>query len=180
DTVKEWNKFADDIRRDLRIAKAMGFESIRLHHLEMLQPLDKSLVRGYLDFFFGQLKMLGLTALLDVKLPSQDVADLVKRYRAQIDGVEIDNEVLIFGIPDDGPQYWNDVYDAVKRVAPEIPVHLTGHTNAGAFERLRRLGVRFDRVGEHAYQDSLAAIPSGRDFALGVANYAGKLGKPPA
>src|SRR5205814_924976 len=85
DTVKQWNLFADDIRRDLRIAKAMGFESIRLHHLEMLEPLD----------------------------------------------------------------------------------------------RLRRLGVKFDRVGEHAYQDSLDAIPSGRDFALAASDYGTEIGKPP-
>ncbi|MBA3514581.1 MAG: hypothetical protein H0T77_09430, partial [Pyrinomonadaceae bacterium] len=40
DTVTQWRLFADDIRRDLSIAKAMGFELIRLHHLELISPLD--------------------------------------------------------------------------------------------------------------------------------------------
>ncbi|MGI9168231.1 MAG: hypothetical protein ACR2G5_17915 [Pyrinomonadaceae bacterium] len=35
----------------------------------------------------------------------------------------------------------------MKKVDPNIPVHLTGHTNAGAFERLGRLGVKSDRIG---------------------------------
>src|SRR5207247_5829689 len=36
-----------------------------------------------------------------------------------------------------------------------------------------------DRLGLHAYQDSLDAIPSGRDFALAIANEASAIGKPP-
>jgi hypothetical protein len=179
DTVTQWKLFADDIRRDLRIAKAMGFESIRLHHLELIAALPKEVQDEYLDFFFGELKHLGLTALLDVKLPYERIAELVKKYRPQVDGVEIDNEVLIFGINDQDVAYWKDVYKAVKEVAPDLPVWLTGHTNTGAFERIRQLGVPFDRVGCHAYQDSLDAISSGRDYALAVANYASEVGKPP-
>jgi hypothetical protein len=95
ETVKQWKLFQDDIRRDLRIAKTMGFESIRLHHLELLEYLPREVQQDYLDFLFGELKHLGLTALLDVKLHPKRVADLVKRYEKQIDAVEYDNEVLI-------------------------------------------------------------------------------------
>ncbi len=179
DTVKQWTLFADDIRRDLRIAKAMGFESIRLHHLEMIDVLDRKVQEEYLDFFFGELKHLGLTALLDVKLKPERVAELVKKYRRQIDGVEYDNEVLIFGIDDRDVETWKQVYAAVKEVAPDLPVHWTAHTNTGAFERLKKLDVPFDRLGEHAYMDSLEAIPSARDYALAVATEATKLQKPP-
>lgn len=179
DTVTQWRLFADDIRRDLRIARAMGFELIRLHHLELLSPLDKQLQQEYLDFLFAEMKHLGLRALLDVRLAPEDVAALVARHRELISGVEIDNEVLIFGIPDDAPSYWQRVYAAVKRVAPEIPVHLTAHTNTGAFNRLSSLGVNFDRIGQHAYIDSVEAIPSARDFALAAADYGAKVGKPP-
>src|SRR5439155_27036044 len=133
---------ADDIKRDLRIAKSMGFESIRLHHLEMIAALPTEVQDEYLDFSSGELKHLGLTALSDVKLPPQRIAELVKKYRPQLDGVEIDNEILIFGINDADVPYWKDVYKAVKDVAPDLPVHLTGHTNTGAFERLIKLGVR--------------------------------------
>jgi hypothetical protein len=179
DTVMQWKLFADDIRRDLRIAKAMGFESIRLHHLELIAPLPKEVQDEYLDFFFGELKHLGLKALLDVKLPPARVVELLKKYRPQVEAVEYDNEVLIFGINDDEVQTWKDVYAAVKEAAPDCPVWWTGHTNTGAFDRLQKLGVSFDRVGAHAYMDSVEAIPSSRDYALAVANYAARNGKEP-
>ncbi|MFN2453330.1 MAG: hypothetical protein ABR577_03840 [Pyrinomonadaceae bacterium] len=178
DTVTQWRLFADDIRRDLAIAKAMGFESIRLHHLELIAPLDGKVKREYLDFLFGELRRLKLRALLDAQLPPIAIGEIVRRYRDVVDGVEIENEVLIFGINDGREKYWNAVYDAVKQVDPRIPVHLTGHTNTGAFTRLARLGVKFDRTGQHAYMDSLNAIPSARGFSLAAANYGRKAGKP--
>ncbi|HYO07896.1 MAG TPA: hypothetical protein VER17_02915 [Tepidisphaeraceae bacterium] len=179
DTVTNYTLFADDIRRDLRIAKAMGFQSVRLHHLELIAALPRDVQDAYLDFFFAELKHLGLTALLDVKLPPARVAELVERYRPQVDGVEVDNEVLIFGIDDRDVEGWKQIYAAVKAVAPDMPVWWTAHTNTGAFERMRKLDVPFDRVGAHAYLDSLDAIPSGRGYALAVADYASEVGRPP-
>jgi hypothetical protein len=179
DTVTHYKLFADEIRRDLRIIKAMGFQSVRLHHLEMLASLPKQVQDDYLEFLFSELKHVGLTALLDVKLPPARIAELVKKYRTQIDGVELDNEILIFGIDDDEVQWFKDAYAAVKSVAPEIPVWLTGHTNTGAFDRLSQLGVSFDKLGQHAYMDSLDAIASGRDYALAFASYGSRVGKPP-
>ena len=77
EVVKNYKLFADDIKRDLRIAKAMGFETIRLHHLEMLYDLDEKTRDEFLDFYLAELKHLGLTALLDVKLkPDTTVTDL--------------------------------------------------------------------------------------------------------
>lgn len=179
DTVKNWRMFADEIRRDLRIAKTLGFELIRLHHLELIQTVDKKTQLEYLDFFFGEMKKLKLKALIDARISADETAELVKRYRETIDGVEVDNEVLIFGINDDAPAYWKRVYDAVKTVAPEIPVHLTGHTNTGAFDRIAALGVKFDKVGQHAYADGLDSQPNMRGFSLAAAAYARKIGKPP-
>jgi len=179
DVVKNYKLFADDIKRDLRIVKAMGFQTVRLHHLEMLDTLDKADQEAFLDFYFGQLKELGLTALIDVKLPAQRTVELVKRYRAQIDGVEVDNEVLIFGIPDSDIAGWKETYKAVKAIAPDLPIHFTGQTNTGAFDRLTKLGVPFDRLGLHCYMDSLDAIPSSRDYALAFSDYGSEIGKPP-
>ncbi|MCA1592577.1 MAG: hypothetical protein LC754_08005 [Acidobacteria bacterium] len=179
DTVTRWRLFADDIRRDLRIAKTMGFESIRLHHLELISPLDEKTKREYLDFLFDEIRHLKLRALIDAQMQPSEIGEIVRRYRDVIDGVEIENEVLIFGINDGREKYWNAVYDTIRQVDPNIPVYLTGHTNTGAFTRLSRLGVKFDRIGQHAYMDSLHAIPSARGFALAAANYGRKAGKPP-
>ena len=40
DTVTNYKLFTDDIKRDLRILKSTGFQSVRLHHLEMLDQLE--------------------------------------------------------------------------------------------------------------------------------------------
>ena len=179
DTVNKWQLFADDIRRDLRIAKTLGFEMIRLHHLELIYAIEKEKRFEYLDFFFGELRKLKFKALIDAKISAEETAELVRRYRSEIDGVEVDNEVLIFGINDDAPAYWKRVYAAVKAVAPEIPVHLTAHTNTGAFDRLERLGVNFDRIGQHAYSDGLDSMPNMRGFSLAAASYGRRVNKPP-
>jgi hypothetical protein len=185
-TVLQWETFADDIRRDLRILKAMGYDLCRLHHLEVLWDDDPATGKPYipeakrweyLDFFFGEIERLQLKALLDVKLPAKDVAELVKRYGRLCDGVEYDNEVLIFQIPDEDVPLWKDVYDAVKKVDPNMPFHLTAHTNMGAFDRLAKLGVKVDRIGQHAYLDGVEPIPSSRDYSLAAGNYAAKVGK---
>ena len=179
DVVKNYKLFADDIKRDLRILKAMGFQTVRLHHLEMLYALEAPERDAFLDFYFGQLKELGLTALIDVKLKPEQTAALVKKYRDQIDGVEVDNELLIFGTNDNEVEGWKETYKQVKEVAPDLPVHFTGQTNTGAFDRLTKLGVPFDRIGLHSYCDSLDAIQSTRDFALSDADYGSEIGKPP-
>jgi hypothetical protein len=178
DTVTKWRLFADDIRRDLAIAKSMGFEIIRLHHLELIAPLDEKIKTEYLDFLFAEIRRLKLRALIDAQMQPDEIAAIVRRYRDVVHGVELENEILIFGINDGREKYWNAVYAAVKKVDPNIPVHLTGHTNAGAFERLTRLGVKYDRIGQHSYMDSVPAIPSARGYALAMANYGRKVGKP--
>ncbi|HEY0462359.1 MAG TPA: hypothetical protein VGC97_24715 [Pyrinomonadaceae bacterium] len=181
DTVNKWQLFADDIRRDLRIAKTLGYELIRLHHLEIIyaDTISKEKRFEYLDFLFGELRKLKFKVLIDARLSADETAELVRRYRADLDGVEIDNEVLIFGVNDDAPEYWKRVYRAVKQAAPEIPVHLTAHTNTGIFDRLQKLGVPFDKIGQHAYSDGLDSQPNMRGFSLAAASYGRRAGKPP-
>jgi len=179
DTVLQWKLFADDICRDLRIAKAMGFQLIRLHHLELLAAIPADIRQEYLDFLFGQLRELKLRALLDVYASPAQLRELVARYRDVVDGVELENETLIWGIPLDRPEQWKAEYDAVKQTAPEIPVNLTGYNNTGMFNRLEQLGVKFDRVDLHSYIDSLELIPDARGYALALGSYASKVEKPP-
>ena len=171
DTVLHWREFADDIRRDLRIAKAMGFQFIRLHHLELLAPIPKEVRQEYLDFLFGELRHLKLQALLDTYASDAAIVELLKRYSDVVDTVEIENEILIWGIPLDRPPQWKQTYAAVKKAAPHVRVHLTGYNNTGIFDRLEKLDVPFDRVGFHSYVDSLDAIPTARGYALALGSY---------
>ncbi|MDB6027503.1 MAG: hypothetical protein JWM68_3726, partial [Verrucomicrobiales bacterium] len=179
DTVLRWREFADDIRRDLRIAKAMGFQLIRLHHLELLAPIPKEVRQEYLDFLFGEIRHLKLQALLDTYASDAAIVELLQRYGDVIDTVEIENEILIWGLPLDRPPQWKQTYAAVKKAAPHVRVHLTGYNNTGMFNRLETLGVPFDRVGLHSYVDSLDAIPTARGYALALGSFSSKIGKPP-
>ena len=63
DTVTHWKDFAEDIRRDLRIAKAMGFTVIRLHYVDLIAKLPEPLQYEYLDFLFAELRHLKLRAM---------------------------------------------------------------------------------------------------------------------
>jgi hypothetical protein len=179
DTVNEWKLFADDIRRDLRIAKAMGFQLIRLHHLELLAPIRPATRQEYLDFLFSELRHLQLKALVDIYASPRQVTELLARYGDAIDGLESENETLIWGIPLDRPPEWNQIYAAVKKTAPHVQVNFTGYNNTGIFDRLSALGANFDRVCLHSYIDTVEAIASGRGYALALSSYATNAGKSP-
>ncbi len=181
DTVTRWRDFAGDIRRDLRIAKAMGFTVIRLHYLDVIAKLPEAVQFEYLDFLFGELRQLKLRALFGTAFTywsPEQIAARVARYKDVIDRLEIENEVLIWGIPLDRPQYWARIYEAVKRAAPNVQIHWTSHLNTGIFNRMDDLRVKCDVVSAHCYIDALDAIPSGRGFALAVGQYARRAGKP--
>jgi hypothetical protein len=179
DTVTHWQLFADDIRRDLRLAKAMGFQLIRLHHLELLAPSANPTRQEYLDFLFGELRHLQLKAMLDIYASPEQITGLLTRYGDVVDSVELENEILIWGIPLDRPEEWKQLYAAIRKAAPHVRVHFTSYNNTGMFDRLTALGVNFDRVCLHSYIDTLDAIPSARGYSLALSSYASKVGKPP-
>lgn len=179
DTVNQWPLFADGIRRDLRLAKWMGFKLIRLHHFELLAPIDKKVRQEYLDFLFGELRHLGLLALLDIYASPQQLEELLQRYGDVIEGIEIENEVLIWSIPTERIAEWKQIYETVKKVAPHVKVNWTAQNNTGIFDRLAQVGVGFDRIGLHSYVDTLDALPSARGWALAAGDYGTRIGKPP-
>ncbi|MDQ6632369.1 MAG: hypothetical protein M3Y82_11555 [Verrucomicrobiota bacterium] len=179
DTVNQWPLFADEIRRDLRLAKWMGFKLIRLHHFELLAPIDKKIRQEYLDFLFNEMRHLKLLALLDIYASPQQIEELLKRYGDVIDGIEIENEILIWNLPATKTNEWKEIYDTVKNVAPHVKVNLTAQNNTGIFDRLAQLGVGFDRIGLHSYVDTLDALPSARGWALAAGDYGTRIGKPP-
>ena len=149
---RDWRAYRDRIRTDLRIIRAMGFERIRQHHLELLQQLPEAEVLAYLDFVAEESRDLGLTWLIDTEGPEAWVALVASRYRELLTGVEIENEVLIPGIHPEDAERWTALYHAAKAAAPEADVFLTGVGNEGMIDQARRLGVPIDRVGLHAYK----------------------------
>ena len=179
DAVERWPLFADEIRRDLRLAKWMGFKLIRLHHLELIAPIDKKIRQEYLDFLFGEMRHLDLKALLDVYASPQRIGELLRRYGVAIDGIEIENETLIWSIPTERTAEWKQIYETVKKIAPHVQVNWTAQNNTGIFDRLAQLGVGFDRIGLHSYVDTLDALPSARGWALAAGDYGTRIGKPP-
>jgi hypothetical protein len=181
DTVTHWRDYAGDIRRDLAIAKAMGFTVIRLHYVDAISKRPAATQLDYLDFLVGEIRRLGLRAMFSTAFTywtPEQIAARVGRYKDVIDRVEIENEVLIWGIPLDRPQYWSRILAEVKKAAPNVAVHWTSHLNTGVFGRMDQLRLRQDVVSAHSYIDGLDAISSARGFALAVGNYARRVGKP--
>ncbi len=178
DTVREWPKFADQIRQDLRLVKWMGFSLVRLHHLELIGPIEKNIRQEYLDFLFSELRHLKLKAMLDVYAAPTQLEELLVRYGDAVDSVEIENETLIWGIPIDHVAEWKQIAATVKRVTPQAKVFWTAQNNTGIFDRLSQLGVTTDQIDLHSYVDSIDALPSARGWALSLGEYATRVGKP--
>lgn len=173
-----WRELVPRMRSDLHIIRAMGFERVRLHHLELLQRMDRTEALAFLDFFMGETRVLGLPVLIDSEGPADWLTLLAQRYGRSIIGFELENEVLIGGIAAGGPARWKRLYTELKAVAPETDVFLTGIGNNGMYERLRSLGVPFDRVGLHAYKHGPQWKEAFSSHVLGTASYASSLGMP--
>ncbi len=174
----KWRTYVPRMRTDLSIIRAMGFEVVRLHHLELLQPLPRAEALAFLDWYAAEARRLGLRILIDTEGPAEWVTALTARYRDVLVGVEIENEILIGGVKPGSAERWTSLYQAVKRGAPSLDAFLTTAGNHGQFERLRQLGTPFDRVGLHAYKHGAPWKESFLSHALGTGGYASDLGLP--
>ncbi|MBV9879068.1 MAG: hypothetical protein JO180_01165, partial [Gemmatirosa sp.] len=173
----KWRAFVPRMRTDLHIIRAMGFDFVRLHHLELLQGMPKPEALAFLDFYFREVHALGLHVLIDSEGPEAWIREIAGRYRADIARVEVENEVLLYGIkPNDVPRLAAEAR-AAKAAAPDADVFLTSAGNNGVFERLRAVGVPFDRVGLHAYKHGPQLMETYASHVLGTADYAASLGK---
>jgi len=175
---EKWPSFRFYFDTDLRIIRAMGFDWVRLHHLELLGKMDRSNALAFLDFYMGTAKKLGMRVLVDTAGSPEWMTLIMERYNDVVKLVELENEVLIPGITSGEPERWTAQYNAVKKVAPETEVFLTGAGNQGMFDRLIRLNVPFDRVGVHNYKHgpgNEVAIPS---LALAWSSQATDFNKP--
>jgi len=172
-----WRAFKPQMQTDLHIIRAMGFEWVRLHHLELLQEMDRAQAIAFLDFYMGEARALGLKVLVDTEGPPEWVTLVMGRYRDVVKRVEIENEILIPPTKPASPARWTSLYHAAKTADPDAQVFLTGAGNDGKFERLRALGVPFDRVGLHAYMHSPEWTETLSSHVLGTASYARSIGK---
>lgn len=177
-TWRMWKSFAPRMQTDMHIIRAMGFEWVRLHHLELLQQMERAEALAFLDWFTATAKQLDLKILVDTEGPAEWITLMASRYGDVISRFELENEILIFGIKPRAPARWTELYHATKRAAPGAQVFLTGAGNNGMFERLRSLGVPFDRVGLHAYKHGPEWKEAFSSHALGTGGYASDIGKP--
>ena len=175
---KQWRQFEPRMRTDMHIIRAMGFDVVRLHHLELLKELPRAEALAFLDFYAGEARALGLKLMIDTEGPAEWVTAVVGRYKELVIRVELENEVLIPGITPAEPARWKALYAAAKREAPNADVFFTGAGNNSMFERLKMLGVPFDRVGLHAYKHGPQWKEAWSSHALGTAGYATELGLP--
>lgn len=174
---KEWRRFVPRMRTDLHIIRAMGFDAVRLHHLELLQSLDRADALAFLDFYAAESRALGLHWLVDTQGPPEWVTAVLGRYADLAIRMEIENENLIPGITAAEPARWTAIYRAAKAAAPDAQVYLTGAGNFSMDERLRTLGVPFDRVGLHAYKHGPEWPETFSSHMLGAGGYATRIGR---
>lgn len=174
----QWRKWIPKMESDLHIARAMGFESVRLHHLELLRTMKRDEAFAFLDFFTDKARDLGLRVFIDTEGPAEWMTALMGRYKDIVDRVEIENEVLIAGIKPSDPARWTALYHAAKTAAPNAQVFLTSAGNHAMFDRIRGMNVPFDRVGLHLYKHGPQWKEAYSSHVLGSAGYASDIGKP--
>ncbi len=174
----KWRDFKPRMETDLHIIRAMGFDWVRLHHIELLQGMDRAEALAFLDWYTAEARALGLKVLIDSEGPTEWVAMLVGRYPDVVKRLEIENEVLIPGITPGEPERWKSIYAAAKSAgAPDLQAFFTAAGNNGMFERLRALGVPFDRVGLHAYKHGPQWKEALGSHTLGTGGYATSIGR---
>ncbi len=140
DLNRDWSRFKyaylfkEEMRRDLRIANAMGLDWIRIHHFDApdfrtdyLQTEKGKWMLDFLDFFVGAAREAGLGIFLDFALSPNDIAFVARTYGDVIRYYEIQNEVLINpGARLDYFDYWQEVRDRIEQERPGSPVLITG------------------------------------------------------
>ncbi len=176
---ENWRDLAPQMRTDLRIIRAMGFDWVRMHHLELLGKMDPKNAIAFMDFYMREARGLGLKVLIDTSGTPDWFAKLAGRYKDVVKRIEIENEVLIPGIRPGAPERWTACYNAAKSAAPYTDVFLTGNCNVAIFDRLDALEVPYDRLGYHAYKHHADGKETLSSLAAGMAGVAAAKGKTP-
>ncbi len=183
-----WQFFKDDIRRDFRIANALGLEWIRIHHFDApdfrkdhLGSDEDEWMWEYLRFMVEAARETGLGIFLDFSLSPADAERVAEHFGDTIRYFEMQNEVLIIpGAHEDRFDYWREVRERIRRQRPDAPVFLTGGPQFySLYEALLDEGVESDAVGQHAYVDRGEAAGYFRDIAVSLGGYATRTGRMP-
>jgi hypothetical protein len=183
-----WELFQEEIRRDMRIANAMGLEWIRIHYFNtpdfredhLTTPAGRWMLE-YLAFMAEVARETDQRLFLDFSLSPNDAALVAERFGDVIGVWEIQNEVLIIpGASEDRYDYWREVRNRIRAVRPDAVVLLTGGPqNYALYERLAQEGVVSDGVGQHAYVDGRDMADHFRDIAVSLGGYATRTGRLP-
>jgi len=177
-----WRMAKEDLRRDMRIANALGLEWIRIHHFDApegqagyLASPEGRWLWEYLGTMVHLARECGLRIYLDFHLSPDDAARVAREYGDIVGYYEIENEVLLQGIPRNRLADWKLVRDAIRRERPDAPVLLTaGPMFLSLYERLEQLGLEVDAVGQHSYCDGRQAPRYFSDIALALGGYASR------
>lgn len=174
-----WRAFIPRMQTDLRIIKAMGFDWVRLHHMELLGQMERANALAFLDWYTAECRALGLDVLADTSGSPQWMEQVASRYKGIVKRIEIENETLIPGIKPGDPERWKACYEAAKAGNPAAEVFLTGNGNLGVSQRLMRMGIPFDRLGLHNYKHGPGWEEALSTISLGIGSWATDIGKPP-
>lgn len=187
-TFEGWGLFREEIRRDMRIANAMGLEWIRIHHFDapdfredhLTTPAGRWMLE-YIAFMAEVARETDQRLFLDFSLSPNDAGLLAERFGDVIGVWEMQNEVLIIpGASEDRYPYWREVRDRIRAARPDAIVLLTGGPQFYAlYEPLARAGVVVDAVGQHAYVDARGMPDHFRDIAVSLGGYATRTGRVP-
>lgn len=176
---ERWREFVPQMRTDFRIIKSMGFDWVRMHHLELIGTMDDKNASAFMDFYMAEARKLGLKVLIDTSGTPEWFAKLAGRYKGVVKRIEVENEVLIPGIKPGDPERWTACYNAAKQAAPYTDIFLTGNCNVGIFDRLDYLGVPYDRLGYHSYKHGPGGEETLSTLSVAMAGVAAGKGKTP-
>ncbi len=176
---ENWRAFIPRMRTDLHIIGAMGFDWVRLHHVELLGQMNRDNALAFLDWYMAECRGVGLKVLVDTAGSPDWMKLITSRYKDTVKRLEIENEILIPGIKPGDTERWKACYQAAKAGRSDAQVFLTGNGNVGISERLMRMGVPFDRLGLHNYKHGEGWEEALSSIALGTGGWASEIGKPP-
>ncbi|MCP4285775.1 MAG: hypothetical protein GY792_15170 [Gammaproteobacteria bacterium] len=187
-----WEYGKEEIKRDLRIAKALGLDMIRIHWNP--NTLNSSLSGGnghinffespntlnYLDFIFKEIKGNQMDVLFDSFLSAKERDLLLERYSDYIDYYEIENEVLNGGVYNSKLERWKEAIRMTRKKDPSAQVLMTAAQQMlSNYREFVKRAPDVTALGHHAYVDHGHQPTFAKETALSFGNFASRRGYNP-